>query len=66
MAMRDKSPKPPVEPATDEPRPDLVEARLEFTSRLASFGLGEEPEPILEDAPPSRPSGSWLTPPGCP
>ena len=65
MVMRDKSPKLPAEPAAEDPRPDLAEARLEFTSRLASFGLGEEPEPILEDAPQSRPSGTWLAPPGC-
>ena len=65
MAMRGKTPKAAAEPAADDPRPDLAEARLEFTSRLASFGLGEEPEPILEDAPPPRPSGTWQVPPGC-
>ena len=49
-----------------ESRPDLPDGRSEFTSRLASFGLGEEPEPILEDAPPARPSGSWNPSQGCP
>jgi hypothetical protein len=52
--------------AAAESRPDLVDGRSEFTSRLASFGLGEEPEPILEDAPPARPSGSWTSSQGCP
>lgn len=63
VAMRDHKAK---KKTAADPRPDLVEGRSEFTSRLASFGLGEEPEPILEDAPPARPSGSWNAFPGCP
>ena len=65
MAKQQNRPSSPAESTSGEARADLTEARLEFTSRLASFGLGEEPEPILEDAPAPRPSGAWLIPPGC-
>jgi hypothetical protein len=66
MAKQRKPESPTPSSPSAEPRPDLAEARLEFTSRLASFGLGEEQERILEDAPAPRPSGAWLAPPGCP
>ena len=37
-----------VRPAAESARGPLEEARLAFTSRLASFGLGEATERLLE------------------
>jgi hypothetical protein len=46
----------PAEPSSPDPEPlevpELPGELSEFTQRLASFGLGETPDPLLTDARP--------------
>ena len=40
-----------MDPAVPEAAEELSQERSEFSHRLASFGLGERPARLLEDAP---------------